>query len=128
MIRRLLTLAACAMLAACGDPTDKITSAGDIPAATAAPGSAVAVVADKVTIEGVRGFNLASNTYQAAGAALVPLIRARVLSAATVDRIEALNLKVRALREGADRTLTLAQRTAGIMAAAEELFALKGGR
>ncbi len=116
-------------MAACGvTASAPPISAGSIATSVeAAPSSAaVRVVAGKVTLEGKRGLIFASNAYQAAAAVVVPLIRARKVTPATVDTIEKLNAQASAFLAGTDRTLTLAQRSAGIFSIADRLLGLVG--
>lgn len=85
-----------------------------------------AVVSDKVVLEGKRGLILASNAYQAAGAVIVPLIDADKLTAAQVARVSQLNQRVADLLRGTEAGLTLAERAAGVLNAADELNRMAG--
>lgn len=113
------------MLAACG--VSATAPPGSFPAPTASVSASTApvqVIAGKVTLEGKRGLIFASNAYQASAAIVVPLIRAGVFTSAQVDTIEKLNEQAAAFLSGADRSLTLAQRAAGIFSIADRLLKL----
>jgi hypothetical protein len=113
------------MVASCG--VASTAPPGGLPAPVASVAtSTVQVVAGKVTLEGKRGLIFASNAYQAAAAIVVPLIRNRKLTPAQVDQVERLNEQAAAFLSGADRTLSLAQRSAGIFSIADRLYRLAG--
>lgn len=120
-----LALAAMA-IASCGVTTALVDPPGALPAPQIEASAPVQVVANKVTLEGKRGLLFASNVYQAASAAVVPFIRARKLNPAQVDTVERLNEQAAAFLAGTDRTLTLAQRSAGIFSIADRLYRLVG--
>lgn len=124
MIRRLFpAMLAALALAACSPvvTTPPTTGSGVVASAPVAT-----AVAGKVQLEGKRALILASNTYQAAGAIVVPLIKADRLTSAQVDRVEALNRQATRLLSGADAGLSLADRAAGIFTIADELFRFAG--
>ena len=87
-----------------------------------------APVGDKVVLEGTRGLVLAHNAYQAAAAAAAAAVRSGRLSPSQVDRVEAANAKALGLLNGADATLTTAQRVAGILNATNEIALATGGQ
>lgn len=112
-----LALAGCAALpvvSAIGTVSDLISS----PAAT--------VVGDKVTLEATRGLVIAHNAYQGATAVVTPLVQAGVFNRDQLLKIKALNDRAKALLEGADTTLTAAQRTAGVLSIVDELNRIAG--
>lgn len=114
---------ACAPLAAITSASTAITSVSDLIVKVA---PTVKIVGDKVTVEGTRGLILAHNAYQGAANGLAPFVRAKRFDAATVDKIEKLNERAIYLFEKADTGLSLAQRTAGILAIADEFARLRG--
>lgn len=122
MIRRMILTLCVAALAACSTMTTT-----EPPASAPTPAVTVATaVAGKVQLEGKRGLIFASNAYQAAGAIVVPLIRADKLTSPQVDRVEALNRTAVALLAGTDKALSLADRAAGVFKVADELYRLAG--
>lgn len=111
-----LALAGCAgpLLTAVGTVSDLISS----PVAT--------VVGDKVTLEATRGLVVAHNAYQGTTAVVTPLVQAGVFNRDQLLKIKALNDRAKALLEGADTTLTAAQRTAGVLSIVDELNRIAG--
>jgi hypothetical protein len=83
-----------------------------------------AAVGDKVVLESTRGLILAHNAVQGSLAIVTPLIRARVLTAGQVDMVETLTNSAERLFAGADATLTVAQRAAGLMLIANQLASI----
>lgn len=111
-----LSLSSCAAVGPGLSILDKVTSVSQ-PAAA---------VSDKVVLEGTRGLVLAHNAVQGAIAVVNPLVRARVLSAAQVDRYEQLINQAERLFSGAGTTLSVAERTAAMLNIANEMNAIAG--
>jgi hypothetical protein len=80
-----------------------------------------AAVGDKVVLEGTRGLILAHNAFQGALAIVTPLIRARILTSGQVDMVEVLVNQAERLFDGADASLTVAQRAASLMLLANQM-------
>lgn len=85
-----------------------------------------AAVSDKVVLEGTRGLVLAHNAYQGAEAIVAPLIRARVLTPAQVDRVEAINNEAERLFSQAHDVKSASTNAAKIFNLANELNKLAG--
>ncbi len=85
-----------------------------------------AVVGDKVVVEGTRGLIIAHNAVQGGIAVVNPLVRARLLTSAQVDRYEQLINQAERLAPGARSVLSAADRTAQMFNIANELNALAG--
>lgn len=83
-------------------------------------------VGDKVVVEGTRGLILAHNAAQAGIALVNPLVRARVLTAAQVDRYEQIIDKVEEYGVAGRSTLDAAERTARLFNLADELNRMAG--
>lgn len=84
-----------------------------------------ATVGDKVVLEGTRGLILANNAYQGATALLIPVVKSKKLSSTQLDMIEKLNDRALALLEGADSTLSVAERAASLMLIANQLNSIR---
>lgn len=78
-------------------------------------------VGDKVLLEGTRALVLAHNAYQGATAVVTPLVRQDVFNATQLDMIETLSNQAVALLEGADGTLSEAERASGVFTIASQL-------
>jgi hypothetical protein len=83
-------------------------------------------VGDKIVVEGTRGLILAHNAAQGGIALVNPLVRNRVLTAAQVNRYEAIINRVEALAVTGRTTLTVAQRSAEMFNLADELNKMAG--
>lgn len=84
-----------------------------------------AAVSDKVVLEGTRGLILAHNAYQGAAALTTAAVRTKKFNNAQLDMIANLNDRALALLEGADTTLTVAERAASIMLIANQLNSIR---
>lgn len=118
-MRKFMLFAAALSIGACAALPTIIETAVSI----ATPAAAVG---DKVVLEGTRGLILAHNAYQGAAAVVAPLIRARVLTSAQVDRVERINNEAESLFNKAHDAKTSAQDAARIMNLANELSTLAG--
>lgn len=88
--------------------------------------STISTAGDKVVVQGARGLILAHNAAQGAIAIVNPLVRARVLKAEQVNQYERLIDQTEQLAAGADKSLSIAERTAKLFNIANELNALAG--
>lgn len=84
-----------------------------------------AAVSDKVVLEGTRGLILANNAYQGAVALIKVPVQAKAFTPGQLDMIEHLNDQALALLEGADKTLTVAERAASLMLIANQLNSIR---
>ena len=105
-------------LSGCAVPAAVETATAAIPVARAAGGT--------VTLEGTRALVIAHNAYQGAAAALVPLVEAGAFDAGQLARIRALSDRAAALLDGADSTLTAAERAARVLTVVDQLNRIAG--
>lgn len=87
-----------------------------------------APVGDKVVLESTRGLVLAHNAYQAAATTAALAVRSGRLSPAQVDAIEKANNDALDLLNGADATLSTAERVAAILNVTNEISLATGGQ
>lgn len=80
-----------------------------------------AAVGNKVVIEGTRSLILAHNAYQGAVAVVTPLVNADAFDANQLTMIQSLSDNAVKLLDGADATLTEAQRAAAVFTIASQL-------
>lgn len=76
---------------------------------------------DKVVLEGTRGLILAHNAYQGVAQLATAAVKTGRLSSQQLDAIESANTRALALLNGADTTLSTAERVAGVLNAANEI-------
>lgn len=119
MKKLVLCFAAAISLSGC---TTLVGPALDAAVSIAKPASAVG---DKVVLEGTRGLILANNAYQGATALIAVPVRAKKFSNDQLDMIEKLNDRALALLQGADKTLSIAERAASIMLIANQLNSIR---
>jgi hypothetical protein len=84
-----------------------------------------ASVGDKVVLEGTRGLILAHNAYQGAAALITVPVKAKKFNNDQLDMIAKLNDRALALLNGADATLSIAERAASIMLIANQLNSIR---
>ena len=121
-MRKLATLliACCLPLAACETTS---TAIGSLPSTEQAQ-----AVGDKVVLEGARYFLVAQDGYQAAANSTATLIRNGIFKPNEGQKLMLTSLNDNALKliEGTDKTLTIAQRAAGLITIAGQINSIIG--